>query len=143
MIVPDANLLLYAYDESFSHHAAARGWWEQVMNGSEPVGLPPVVLLAFVRLATHPSVAAHPRSVAEVRVIVDSWLQTPHVRVLPTSVSLIGRFFDMLVAAGHGGNLSTDALIAAHTLDAGARLYTNDRDFGRFPGVVTVNPLEV
>ena len=34
MIVPDANLLLYAYDESFPDHAAARSWWES--RRSEP-----------------------------------------------------------------------------------------------------------
>jgi hypothetical protein len=141
VIVPDANLLLYAYDASFPRHPAARAWWERAMNGSEPVGLPPVVVLAFVRLTTHPSVAADPKSVAEVREVVDSWLQLPHVRILPTSGSLMRRFFDLLVAAGVGGNLSTDAMIAAHALDAGARLFTNDRDFSRFPGLVTVNPL--
>lgn len=141
MIVPDANLLLYAYDESFPGHAAARAWWERVMNGTEPVGLPTVVVLAFVRLATHPTVAANPRSVPEVQLIVDSWLKAPHVRILPTSDSLVGRFFDLLRAAGSGGNLSTDALIAAHAQDAGAKVFTNDRDFSRFPGLVTVNPL--
>jgi len=141
VIVPDANLLLYAYDESFPRHAEARTWWEQVMNGTEPVGLPTVVVLAFVRLATHPTVAANPRSVPEVRRIVDSWLKAPHVRILPTSDSLVGRFFDLLSAAGRGGNLSTDALIAAHAQDAGAKVFTNDRDFSRFPGLVSVNPL--
>ncbi len=141
MIVPDTNLLLYAYDNSFSQHAAARVWWEKVMNGSEAVGLPWVVVLAFVRLATHPTIATHPRAVPEVRAIVESWLEFPHVRMLPTSPALVGRFFDALVAARQGGNLSTDALIAAHALEAGGRVFTADRDFLRFPGVLVVNPL--
>lgn len=40
MIVPDINLLLYACDQSFPTHSAARNWWESVMNGDEPIGLP-------------------------------------------------------------------------------------------------------
>lgn len=141
MIVPDTNLLIYAYDTSFPQHAKAKAWWEEVMNGSEPVGLPWVVVLAFVRLATHPKIAANPRPVEEVRDIVASWLNAPHVRMLPVEATLIGRFFDALCAAGQGGNLSTDALIAAHAIEARGRVFTADRDFARFPGVVAVNPL--
>ena len=111
------------------------------MNVSEPIGLAPVVVLAFVRLVTHPSVAANPRSVGETRQIVESWLDAPHVRVLPTSSSLMARFFDLLDAVGMGGNLSTDALIAAHALNADAKVYSNDSDFSRFPGLDFRNPL--
>jgi toxin-antitoxin system PIN domain toxin len=141
MIVPDTNLLIYAYDNSFPQHAKAKVWWEEIMNGLEPVGLPWVVVLAFVRLAPHPKIAANPRPVEEVRDIVNSWLHAPHVRILPVDAAIIGRFFDVLCAAGQGGNLSTDALIAAHALDAHGRVFTADRDFARFPGIVAVNPL--
>jgi uncharacterized protein len=141
MIVPDINVLLYAYDSAFSQHAKARSWWERVMNGSEPIGLPWVVVLAFVRLATHPTIAANPRSVEEVRAIVESWLAAPHVRLLAHSAGLVTRFFDALTQAGGGGNLTTDALIAAQAMEVGGRVFTNDRDFTRFPGLVTVNPL--
>lgn len=37
MIVPDANLLIYAYDEAFPDHPVARRWWEDVMNGGADV----------------------------------------------------------------------------------------------------------
>lgn len=141
MIVPDANLLLYAYDESFPAHAAARSWWETVMNGDEPIGLPWVVILAFVRLATHPTVAANPRSVPEVREIVESWVAAPHVRVLHGTGQTMNAFFNALESARLGGNLCTDALIAALAIEAGARVFTYDRDFQRFPGLVAVNPL--
>lgn len=141
MIIPDTNLLLYAYDESFPAHGEARSWWEAVMNGNEPVGLPWVVILAFVRLATHPTVAANPRSVPEVREIVESWTAAPHVRVLNGSGFTMNIFFDALESAKLGGNLCTDAMIAALAIEAGARVFTNDRDFQRFPRLVSVNPL--
>ncbi len=141
MMVRDTNLLLYAYDGSFPAHAAARSWWETVMNGDEPIGLPWVVILAFVRLATHPTVAANPRAVPEVREIVESWVAAPHVRVLHGTRHTMNAFFDALESANLGGNLCTDALIAALALEAGARVFTNDRDFQRFAGLVAVNPL--
>jgi predicted nucleic acid-binding protein len=33
MILPDANLLLYAYDQSSPFHARAKAWCERIMSG--------------------------------------------------------------------------------------------------------------
>jgi hypothetical protein len=33
MIVPDANLLLYAYDKTSPFHTKAKHWWEQCLSG--------------------------------------------------------------------------------------------------------------
>lgn len=40
MIVPDANLLINAYDRNPPCHKAARQWWEDALSGDEPVGIP-------------------------------------------------------------------------------------------------------
>ena len=37
--------------------------------------------------------------------------------------------------AGHGGNLSTDALIALHAMEHSATIHSHDRDFDRFGGL--------
>lgn len=37
MILVDANLLLYAYDSSSTHHRAARRWLEEAFSGHQPV----------------------------------------------------------------------------------------------------------
>ena len=47
MIVPDTNLLVFAYDSTSPCHAAAKKWWEDVLSGDKPVGIPWVVVLAF------------------------------------------------------------------------------------------------
>ena len=56
MIVPDANLLIFAYDTTSPHHARARTWWEGALSADEPIGIPWVVLrrltLMSVRLKT-------------------------------------------------------------------------------------------
>jgi predicted nucleic acid-binding protein len=39
-------------------------------------------------------------------------------------------------------NLTTDVQIAALALEHRAELHSNDADFGRFPGLRWVNPLE-
>jgi len=50
----DANLLIYAVNRDLPQHAAARSWLEDTFSQSEPVGLPWVVILAFLRLCTVP-----------------------------------------------------------------------------------------
>ena len=39
MILPDVNLLLHAYNSESPRHAAARAWWETLLNGTRPVAL--------------------------------------------------------------------------------------------------------
>jgi len=141
MIVPDANLVIYAHDSTSPQHAKAREWWEQTMSGDEPVGLPWVVVLAFVRLMTHPTICQNPMDVGMARETVDEWLFRPHVRLLSPGASIVSRFFTLLEAADSGGNLSTDALIAATAEEHGGIVYSTDRDFDRFPGVKWINPI--
>lgn len=142
MIVPDANLLIYAYDSTSPQHHRAKSWWEDVLSGDEPIGVPWVVVLAFTRLMTHPAICCDPLTTQQVRQCVEQWLAQQTVRVLSPSPGTLVRFFDLLDSVGMGGNLATDALIAAHAMENTATVYSNDRDFGRFTGLRWRNPLE-
>jgi toxin-antitoxin system PIN domain toxin len=142
MIIPDVNLLIYAYDSISPLHSKSREWWENVLSGDEPVGIPWVVVLAFTRLMTHPTLCTNPLTPEQVRERVDIWLEQPHVRMLSPAPETIRTFFELLESAGMGGNLSTDALIAAHAIENSGTVYSNDRDFGRFEGLKWINPLQ-
>jgi toxin-antitoxin system PIN domain toxin len=143
MIVPDANLLIYAYDNTSSSHRAARRWWEDALSGNEPIGIPWLVVLAFVRLITHPTLSEHPFTVGQAEAAVRQWLDCNHVQLLLPRETTFARFFSLLEEAGLGGNLAADALIAAHAEDYGATVSSTDRDFDRFAGVRWMNPLDV
>lgn len=142
MIIPDANILIYAHDERSSFHKDAKTWWTEALGGVEPIGIPWVVVLAFTRLMTHPQICTNPLSVTEAREIVLYWFGFPHVRLLQLSENALPRFFDVMEEAGSGGNLSSDACIALHAMEHSATVYSNDRDFDRFPGNRRVNPLD-
>jgi toxin-antitoxin system PIN domain toxin len=142
MIVPDANLLIYAYDSTSPSHRAALRWWESTLSGTEPVGLAWIVVIAFVRLITHPTLSEHPFTVPQAEAAVRQWLDCSHVRLLAPRETTFDRFFSLLEEAGLGGNLATDALIAAHAEDFGGTVYSTDSDFDRFIGLRWKNPLE-
>lgn len=142
MIVPDANLLLYAYDSRSPFHAQARGWWEGCMSGREPVGLTHPVVFAFVRLATNARVYEHPLTLDRAVEHVRSWTGRGVVRSLLPGTDHVDRVIGLLEAAGSaGGNLVTDAQIAALALAHRATVHTADHDFRRFPGVDVEFPL--
>ncbi len=141
MIVPDANLLLYAYDSTGPFHRPAARWWAGLLSAPEPVGLCPVVVFAYLRLSTNPKVFSHPLTVDEASRNIASWLARPNVRLLTPGPDHIAAVCRLLGRAGTGGNLVTDAQIAALAEDYGATVHSADTDFYRFKGVKTENPL--
>jgi hypothetical protein len=141
MRVVDLNLLLYAVNRDAVHHRAARAWWEKALNGSETIGLPWIVLLGFLRLATNARVLPRPLSAEQVLAVVDGWLAQPVVRIPTPGEDHWHRLQALLAQAGTAGNLTTDAHLAALAMDHGAELCTTDADFGRFPHLRWSNPL--
>lgn len=141
MIVPDINLLLYAYDSSSPFHGKSSGWWQACLSGTEPVGLLHVVTFGFVRIATHPRVFLNPMSLMEAAGHVRAWLDQPLVQILNPGPDHLQRTLELLEGLGTGGNLVSDAQIAALVMDHGAVLHTADTDFARFRGLRRFNPL--
>ncbi len=141
MIIPDANLLLYAYDSDSPFHKASAKWWAGLLSGSEPVALCPVVVFSFLRLATHAKVFARPLTVGEATERLRSWMERPNVRTLYPGPKHLDAVCALLEAAGTAGNLVSDAQIAAFALEYGAEIHTADTDFARFKGLMWKNPL--
>ncbi len=141
MIVLDVNLLIYAYDTTCPEHIKARGWLEDVFSGDESIGLPWQNLAAFLRILTYPGTFGERFTTAQVIAIIDAWLALPHVRTLAPGDHHWELLQEMLVKGDVRGKLTTDAALAALTVEYGGVLYTNDRDFARFPGLRWVNPL--
>ena len=53
MLVPDINILVYAYNSDAREHIRAREWWEGTLMQGRPVGIPWVVALGFIRISTN------------------------------------------------------------------------------------------
>jgi uncharacterized protein len=141
MIVLDVNLLIYAYDTTCGDHGKARTWVEDVFSGDEPIGLPWQTLSAFIRVLTNPGLFGERFTMRQVLAIVDEWIEMPDVRVLSPGEDHWEYLREMLVGGDVRGKLTTDAELAALTIEYGGVLYTNDRNFARFPGLRWMNPL--
>ena len=142
MTIPDANLILYAHNAADPDHDAARAWWTELMTGGARVGIPMVVVLAFLRLATSPRVLQDPLDVQQAGERVLSWFAAPTVHLIHPRPDHPRLLIGLLHQSGCSGNLTTDAHLAALAIEYNAELHSNDQDFGRFPGLRWKNPLK-
>ena len=142
MIIPDVNLLVYAYDSTSPSHARASKWWASCLSGSTTVGISWVVALGFVRLWTNPRVFANPMPIDEAASHVESWLGRRIVTIVNPGPRHAELVFGFLRAEGKGGNLTTDAHLAALAVESRGVVYMAETDFLRFAGVEWRNPLE-
>lgn len=135
MNLVDANVLLYAVNESVDKHEESRSWLDDALNGRSTVGLSWIVLLAFLRLSTKAGLFPSPLGVDGALARVRDWVaQPPSVIVEPTSRHL-DVLAGLLATTGTGGNLVNDAHLAALAVEHDATVITYDSDFGRFTGV--------
>lgn len=141
MKLPDVNLLLYAADETSVRHMPARAWVEATLSGAETVALAWIVLLAFVRLSTHPAVLEQPWEAEKALDTVEGWLDQPCVTVVNPTDRHTAVLRELLAPLGTAGNLTTDAHLAALAIEHGALLCSCDADFSRFPGLRWIDPL--
>ncbi|QQS01907.1 MAG: PIN domain-containing protein [Austwickia sp.] len=140
-MIVDANLLLYAVDETSPHHEVARNWWEDALNGELRVGLPWQTVGAFLRIATHPRVMSAPLSGPGAAEIVRGWLEVPNVWVPPAGVGTARILVGLLGAHGVTANLVPDAQLAALAIEHGVAVASADADFARWPQVRWINPV--
>lgn len=142
MIVPDVNLLVHAYNRNARAHGAAKRWWEDLLSRETTVvALPWVTLLGFVRILTHPRAFTDPMPVGLACGAIRGWLERPHVTILHPGERHLAILAGLLESVGSGGNLTTDAHLAALAIEHQAELHTSDADFARFPGLRWKNPL--
>jgi len=137
----DANLLLYAVNRDAPLHTQAKRWLESVMSGGETVAFSWNVILAFLRLTTRQGLFRAPLSPERAFDLVAAWLEHPPVTVIHPGPRHLEVLRDLLRPLGTGGNLTSDAHLAALAIEHGAELCSCDGDFARFPGLRWRNPL--
>ncbi|MBR7829855.1 hypothetical protein KDK95_26355 [Actinospica sp. MGRD01-02] len=141
MIIPDVNLLLYAYNDAYPQHERTRLWWEEQVNADVQIGLADPVIYGFLRIATNPRIFETPMSIDEAAGHIEALLEEPNVIRAPAGPQAFAYALRCLRDVGTGGNLTTDAQIAGLAAEWDATVCSNDADFGRFPGVKWTNPL--
>lgn len=142
MVVPDINLLVYAYNTSSQNHKKSRIWWENLLNKGTPVGLPWVVCLGFIRIMTDKHIMTRPMNALKALTYVQTWLDAPGVSILNPGPGHLNTMRQLIEQTRVAGRLTTDIHIAAMAIECHGEVHSNDRDFHRFPNLRLYNPLK-
>jgi toxin-antitoxin system PIN domain toxin len=138
--LPDSNILLYAVNEGASQHEGSRRWLDNACNGREPVGFAWNAVLAFLRLSTKVGLFPKPLTVEQANARVRAWLETDPAVVVHPTTRHAGVLAGLLEEVGTGGNLVSDAHLAALAVEHDATVVSFDTDFDRFSGVRRRSP---
>lgn len=141
MIIPDVNLLVYAYNKKSPPHERSKAWWERTLNSQELVGLPWAVTLGFVRLMSNRAVLVAPLSPELAIRIVESWLELNTVSVLEPGENHLALVRQLVSETAGSTKLVMDAHVAALAITYNCTIHSNDCDFARFSGLKWRNPL--
>ena len=135
MILPDVNVLVYAFRKDVPQHAASRQWLVGVVEGDAPFGVSPTALAALVRITTNPRVYKMPSAIDEAFGFCVDLLGQPHCHIVEPGERHWGIFRRLCIETDTRGARVTDVWFAALAIESGCEWVTFDRDFARFPGL--------
>lgn len=143
MIAVDTNILVYAHRRDSPWHAKAAGALAQLAESRARWALPWPCAHEFFGIVTHRRIYAPPSTVDAAVAQIEAWLGSPSIELIAEDVGYWPVLRDVLRAGRIDGARVHDARIAAVcTLHGVRELWTADRDFSRFPGLQTRNPLQ-
>jgi uncharacterized protein len=142
VILPDVNVLVYAYRREAEEHDAYAAWLTALVAGQDELALADHCLTGFLRIVTNPRILADPAPTSDALRFVD------RLRAARRGSPVAASAATWEVLAGHAsqdrairGNLVPDAYLAALAVSHGCRLATADRGFARFPDLDFFDPV--
>lgn len=141
MILPDVNVLVYAFRREADRHERYAQWLAGVVAGDDELALHDTVLAGMARIVTNPRIMRSPAPMPTVVEFLDRLGSARRARWVPSGPAT-WEVFARLSRDDRGvtGNLVPDALLAAVALAHGCRLATADRGFARFTGLDHFDP---
>ena len=135
MILPDVNVLIYAFRQDVPQHAVCRSWLNSVVIGDSRFAVSHLILSAVVRITTSARVYREPSTLEEAVGFCQNLVDQPHCHVVEPGERHWDIFRHLCVETGTRGPLVTNAWFAALAIEWGCEWVTLDRDYARFSGL--------
>jgi toxin-antitoxin system PIN domain toxin len=135
MILPDVNVLIYAFRTEVPEHTICRTWLDAIILGDERFGLSPLTLAAVARVTTNRRAYVNPSSLNDAFGFCEDLLGQPHCQIVEPRERHWEIFKRLCVETDTRGPRVTDAWYAALAIEWGCEWVTLDRDYARFPGL--------
>ena len=135
MILPDVNVLIYAFRREAPQHEVCRRWLDGVVLNDARFGISPLTLSALVRITTNARSYSVPSSLEDAIGFGDDLLGQPHCQIVEPGERHWDIFKRLCLETDTRGSRVTDAWYAALAIEWGCEWITFDRDYARFPGL--------
>jgi hypothetical protein len=135
MMLPDVNILVYAYREDAPDHKRFKDWLQELVNGDEAYGMSDLVCSGLLRIVTHPAVFSPPSPITDALAFVEEVRSQPNCVVIAPGVRHWQIFTSLCQSSAVRGNLVPDTYFAALAIESGSEWITMDGDYARFPGL--------
>jgi toxin-antitoxin system PIN domain toxin len=135
MILPDVNVLIYAFRHDSARHIVCKAWLDQTISADARFGISPMALSGVVRITTHPRIFENPSALDDAFGFCHDLLSQPHCEIVQPGERHWGIFERLCVQANITGARVTDAWFAALAIEHGCTWITYDRDYARFSGL--------
>ena len=141
MILPDVNVLIYAFRSDLPQHTACRRWLVDVISRDARFGLSPLVLSAVVRITTSARAFKVPSATEEAFGFCEDLLRQPHCQLVEPGERHWDIFSRLCIETDTRGPRVSGAWFAALAIESSCEWITFDRDYARFPGLTWRVPL--
>jgi uncharacterized protein len=141
MILPDVNVLIYAFRRDSARHLVCKAWLDQTIAVDARFGLSPIALSAVVRIATHPRIFETQSTLDDAFGFCHDLLSQPHCEIVQPGERHWEIFERLCIQANITGARVTDAWFAALAIEHGCTWITYDRDYARFPELDWKEPI--
>ena len=135
MILPDVNVLLYAFRKDVPQHAICKPWLKRVVGGEAAYAISRLALSALVRISTGRRAYAVPSTLDEAFGFCEKLVAQPNCRIVEPGEGHRSIFERLCRETDTRGPRVTDAWFAALAIEHGCEWVTMDRDYARFPGL--------
>jgi uncharacterized protein len=135
MILPDVNVLIYAFRKDVPEHPICRRWLDEVVLGDAQFGISPLTLSAVVRITTNTRTYKAPSSIEDAIGFGEDLLALPHCQIVVPRERHWDIFKRLCIETQTRGPRVTDAWYAALAIEWGCEWITLDHDYARFPGL--------
>ena len=140
MILPDVNVLIYAFRADSPKHAICKPWLDDVVGGDAHFGVSPLTLSAVVRIVTNARAFRVPSTLEESFGFCEDLLGQPNCEIVMPGEQHWTIFKKLCLESGTRGARTTDAWFAALAVEHACTWVTFDRDYARFSGLKWQEP---
>ena len=121
IVLPDVNVLVYAFRRESSLHGRYAAWLTDLLGGADEVGVTESTLTGFLRIVTNPRIYTDPAPASDALAFVDAVRGAPRRRWVGVTDAVWATFSALIESDPQvRGNLAPDAWLVPSPSRTGA-----------------------